>query len=91
MVFHTLTLKLYLGYCSTPCHIFCLISVNSLALLTYTFMLELRVTVVNLGITVLTCGHIYDSSGVQLYPTVVFVQMYFFQCHFNVLLVDHMF
>ena len=46
----------------------------------YTFLLEVRVTVVNLGITVLTCGHIYDSSGVQLYPTVVFVQVYFFNC-----------
>ena len=29
------------------------------------FLLELQVTMVNLGIAVFTCGHIYDSSGVH--------------------------
>ena len=75
-----LTLKPYLGYCSTPCDIFCLylwIVWRYWLASHYTFLSELRFTVVNSGNTILTCGHIYDSSGVQLYPTVLFVQMYF--------------
>ena len=87
-----LTLKSYLGYCNNSVIYFVLylwIIWHHWHTSHYTFLLELRVTVVNLSITVLTCGNIWFRGTVVPHSRVC--ASVFFQCYFYVLLVSHIF